>query len=59
MEAFNRSLWDSREDTSTASKRKFPINIPLVWALAFSTYSAVATYFHPDMAAELITYGGS
>ena len=36
---------------------KFPVNTPLDWALAFSTYSAVATHFHPDKAAELITYG--
>ena len=55
-EAFDRSLRD-REDASTASKRKFPINTPLDWALAFSTYSAVATHFNPDKAAKLITYG--
>ena len=56
-EAFDRSLRDGKEDASTASKRKLPANVPLDWALAFSTYSAVATHFHPDKAAELITYG--
>ena len=54
--AFDKSQRETKEDPIATSKRKFPINTPLDWALAFSTYSAVVTHFHPAKASQLITY---
>ena len=55
-EAFNKSQRENKEDPIATSKHKFPINIPLDWALAFSTYSTVVMQFHPAKANQLITY---
>ena len=54
--AFDRSQHDMMEDNSASSKHKFAVATPLDWALAFSTYSAVVTHFHPARANQLITY---
>ena len=37
-------------------KKKFYINSPADWSLAFSLYSAVAVHFHPDKAFNLAVY---
>ena len=55
-EAFNKSQQETKEDPIATSKHKFPINTPLDWPLAFSTYSAVVMQFHPAKASQLITY---
>jgi len=54
-QAFDRSQRDMKDD-STTSRHKFPISTPLDWALAYSTYSAVVTHFHPAKASQMITY---
>ena len=55
-EAFDKSQRETKEDPIATSKCKFPINTPLDLALAFSTYLAVVTHFHPAKASQLITY---
>ena len=55
-EAFDRSQRDTKDDNTTTSRHKFPISTPLDWALAYSTYSAVVTHFHPAKSGQMITY---
>ena len=55
-ESIDKNLQDRKEESTTASKQKFPIDTPLNWVLASSTYSAVATHYHPDKVAQLIAY---
>lgn len=54
-EAFDKAQQEGKEDSAKA-KKKHPINSPVDWGLAFSTFAAVTTHFHPERAPQLITY---
>ena len=52
-EAFDRAQ-DGKEDKR--KRKKFPINTPMEWGLAFATYAAVVAHFHPSRAPPLLGY---
>ena len=55
-EAFDRpSTKDGKEEPTP--KRKITISTPLDWGVAYTTFAATATYYHPTKALQFITYG--
>ena len=56
-EAFDRgSLRGDKEDT--ASRKRWTITSLGDWGLAFSTFAAASTHYHPSKAAQLLAYSG-